>query len=158
MEVWKKSNKNFVFWFSLMKSVLIKPIKLRKEKYIIYSSCNKKAPGSEMELNLLFKEINRLRKWWSQGKIPPFIFFVVVVVVYVCSLKSYVVLGVITWLLFSFWLLIWNELQSRYGVHSCDPDLEAEKHRLLFWILRNSGHINLSSGIVAHAFNHRRQR
>ena len=75
MEVWKKSNKNFVFWFSLMKSVLIKPIKLRKEKYIIYSSCNKKAPGSEMELNPLFKEINRLRKWWSQGKIPPFIVF-----------------------------------------------------------------------------------
>jgi hypothetical protein len=28
------------------------------------------APGSGMDLNSVFKEINRLREWWSQGKIP----------------------------------------------------------------------------------------
>ena len=26
---------------------------------------------------------------------------------------------------------IWNELQSRSGGHTCDPDLEAESQRLL---------------------------
>ena len=26
---------------------------------------------------------------------------------------------------------IWNELQSRNGGHTCDPDLEAGRHKLL---------------------------
>jgi hypothetical protein len=30
---------------------------------------------------------------------------------------------------------IWNELQYRNGGHSCDPDLEAGRHRLLTQIL-----------------------
>jgi hypothetical protein len=30
---------------------------------------------------------------------------------------------------------IWNELQPRNGGHICDPDLEAERHRLLTHIL-----------------------
>ena len=29
---------------------------------------------------------------------------------------------------------IWNELQSRNGGHTCDPDLKAGKHKLLAWI------------------------
>jgi hypothetical protein len=37
--------------------------KLRKEKYKVYGSSIKGAPGSEMKLNPVFKEINRLRKW-----------------------------------------------------------------------------------------------
>jgi hypothetical protein len=28
---------------------------------------------------------------------------------------------------------IWNELQSRNGGHTCDPDLKAVRHRLLTW-------------------------
>jgi hypothetical protein len=40
----------------------------------------------------------------------------------------------------SFRLLIWNELQSTNGGHTCDPNFEAGKHRLLIWILRYSGH------------------
>lgn len=31
---------------------------------------------------------------------------------------------------------VWNELQSRHGGRTCDPDLEAGRHRLLIWILR----------------------
>ena len=40
-----------------MKSVLNKHSKLRKERYKIYSLSIKGAPGSEMELNPVFKEI-----------------------------------------------------------------------------------------------------
>ena len=40
-----------------MKSVLNKCSKLRKEKYKIYGSSIKEAPGSEMELNPVFKDI-----------------------------------------------------------------------------------------------------
>jgi hypothetical protein len=36
---------------------------LRKEKYKMYGSNNKGAPGNEMELNPIFKERNRLREW-----------------------------------------------------------------------------------------------
>jgi hypothetical protein len=43
-----------------MKYTLIKYSKLRKEKYKMYGSSNKGEPGSEMELNPVFKEINRL--------------------------------------------------------------------------------------------------
>jgi hypothetical protein len=48
--------------FPLMKSILIKRSNLSKEKYTMYSSSNKGASGSEMELNPMFKEINRLRE------------------------------------------------------------------------------------------------
>ena len=30
---------------------------------------------------------------------------------------------------------IWNELQSRIGGHTCDPDVEAGNHKFLTWIL-----------------------
>ena len=37
------------------------------------------------------------------------------------------------------WLSTWlhqrNELQSRNGGHTCDPDLEAGRHKFLTWIL-----------------------
>ena len=62
----KQPGINSVVWllkFTLMKSILMKRSKLRKEKYKIYVSSIKEAPGSEMELNLVFKEINRSRKW-----------------------------------------------------------------------------------------------
>jgi hypothetical protein len=48
---------DFVFWFSLLKSILNKCSKLRKEKYKIYGLSSKGAPGSEMELNPVFKDI-----------------------------------------------------------------------------------------------------
>ena len=50
-------------------------------------------------------------------------------------------------------LVNYNRLKSRNGGHTCDPDLEARRHRCLIktltwdgmdmpliWILRNSGH------------------
>jgi hypothetical protein len=46
-----------VLWLSLMKSTLSKCSKLRKEKYKIYCLNTKGAPGSEMELNPMRKEI-----------------------------------------------------------------------------------------------------
>lgn len=49
--------------FTLMKSVLMKRSKLRKENYKMYDSSNKKTPGRAMELNPVIKEINRLREW-----------------------------------------------------------------------------------------------
>jgi hypothetical protein len=39
-----------------------------------------------------------------------------------------------------FGLLTCNELQYRNGGHTCDPDVEAERHRLLIQVLKNSGH------------------
>ena len=48
---------DFVLWLSLMKSILNKHSKLRKEKYKIYGLSIKGAPGSEMELNPVFKDI-----------------------------------------------------------------------------------------------------
>jgi hypothetical protein len=54
-----------------MKNILMKRSKLRKEKYKTYGLSNKGATGSEMELNPIFKEINRLRQWCLWGKIPP---------------------------------------------------------------------------------------
>ena len=45
-----------------MKSILIKGSHLHKEKYKMYGSKNKGAPGSRIELNPMFKEINRLTK------------------------------------------------------------------------------------------------
>jgi hypothetical protein len=60
--------------------------------------------------------------------------------------------------LLSFELLIWNELQSRIGVHTCDPVLEVGRHRLLIWIMKYSGHENLGPGMVAQIFNPKKQR
>jgi hypothetical protein len=42
-----------------------------------------------------------------------------------------------TWSLFSFGLLIWNELPSRNGGHACDSDHEVERQGLLIQILRH---------------------
>jgi hypothetical protein len=42
-----------------------------------------------------------------------------------------------------FVILLWNEPQSKNDGHICDSDLEAERHRLLIQILRNSGHEEL---------------
>jgi hypothetical protein len=53
-EVSKKSSRDFLLWFSLLKSILNKCIKLRKEKYKIYVSSIRGAPRSERELNLVF--------------------------------------------------------------------------------------------------------
>jgi hypothetical protein len=50
-EVSKKPSIDFVLWFALMKSVLIKHSKLRKEKYKIYGSKSEEAPGRGMDLN-----------------------------------------------------------------------------------------------------------
>jgi hypothetical protein len=47
---------DFVLWLSLMKNILNKHNKLRKEKYKIYGLSIKGAPGSEMELNPVFKD------------------------------------------------------------------------------------------------------
>ena len=46
-----------------LKSILMKMSKLKKEKYKLYSSKNKGAPGSKIELNPTFKDRNRLREW-----------------------------------------------------------------------------------------------
>ena len=61
-EVSRKPNRDFVLWLSLMKNILMRHSRLKKEKYKMYGSSNKRAPGSEMELNPVFKEINRLRE------------------------------------------------------------------------------------------------
>jgi hypothetical protein len=45
-----------------MKSILNKHSQLRKEKYKIYGSSVKEAPGSEMGKNLMFKDIK-----WNYG-------------------------------------------------------------------------------------------
>jgi hypothetical protein len=42
-----------------MKSFLISIESLKRKKYKIYGSSNKGAPGIEMELNPMFKEVNR---------------------------------------------------------------------------------------------------
>jgi hypothetical protein len=47
-------------WLTLRTSVLIKHSNLRQEKLKIYSLRIKGEPGSGMELNSVFKEINRL--------------------------------------------------------------------------------------------------
>jgi hypothetical protein len=57
---------------------------------------------------------------------------------------------------------VWNELQSRIGGHTCDPDLDAGKHisdlDLGMEILRHSGLKSLGPGTVVHPFNPRRLR
>ena len=56
-EVSKKPNRDFILWFGLMKSILSKHSKLRKEKYKIYGLSIKGASGGEMELNPVLKDI-----------------------------------------------------------------------------------------------------
>jgi hypothetical protein len=46
-----------------MKSILNMHIKLRKEKCKICGSNIRGTPGSRNELNPVFKELKRLRKW-----------------------------------------------------------------------------------------------
>jgi hypothetical protein len=58
-EVSEKPSTDFVLWYTPMKNILIKHSMLRKEKYKFYDSSKKEAPGSEMELNPVFKDI----KW-----------------------------------------------------------------------------------------------
>ena len=53
-EVSQKPCIDFVLWFTLMKSVLFKQSMLRKEKYKMYGSKNKGAPGNRVELNPIF--------------------------------------------------------------------------------------------------------
>ena len=56
-EVSKQPGVNSVVWllkFTLVKRILVKRSKLRKEKYKIHSSSMKEAPGSEMQLNPVF--------------------------------------------------------------------------------------------------------
>jgi hypothetical protein len=55
------------------------------------------------------------------------------------NIDSYILLGITMNSLFSFGLLIWNELQSRNGRHTYDPDLKAGRHRLFICILKYSG-------------------
>lgn len=62
-EVSKLPSMNCLLWFTLMKKLLIRHNKLRKEKYKMYGSSNKGAPGSRMEVNPVFQEIHRLREW-----------------------------------------------------------------------------------------------
>jgi hypothetical protein len=53
----KKDSENpsifFVLWCTIIKTILIKLRKLREKRVL----------GSKMELNLVFEEIKRLRKW-----------------------------------------------------------------------------------------------
>ena len=49
--------------FCLIKSVLIKRSKQRKEKYKMYVLSINGAPGSEMKLNQMIKEINKIWGW-----------------------------------------------------------------------------------------------
>jgi hypothetical protein len=50
----KKSTLNFILWCSLMRNVLTKHSKLRKEMYKMYISSNKKAPENMLELYHVF--------------------------------------------------------------------------------------------------------
>ena len=58
-EVSKKLSLDFVQWFALTGSILIKHNKLKKEKYKIHGSKFKGTPGNGMELNPVFKDIKR---------------------------------------------------------------------------------------------------
>jgi hypothetical protein len=48
---------DFVLWFNLLKNILNKCSKSRKEKYKICGSSIKGAPGSKMEMNPVFRDI-----------------------------------------------------------------------------------------------------
>ena len=61
-EVSEKPSIDFALWLTLMKRILIKHSKLKKEKYEICGSNIKGTPGSRMELNPVCEVIDRLRK------------------------------------------------------------------------------------------------
>jgi hypothetical protein len=56
-EVLETPSKDFVLCLSLRKNILNQKSMLRKEKYKVYVLSIKGAPGSEMELNPIFKVI-----------------------------------------------------------------------------------------------------
>jgi hypothetical protein len=63
-EVSEQPGINSIVWLpklTLMKNIVMKRIKKRKVKYTMYDGSIKGASGSGMELNPVFKEINRLR-------------------------------------------------------------------------------------------------
>ena len=60
-EVSEKPSIDFVLWFTLIKSVLIKHSKHKKGKYEKCGSSNKRAPESAIDLNPILQEIKRLR-------------------------------------------------------------------------------------------------
>ena len=62
-EISKQPSIDSVLWFTLMKSILMKWNKFRKEKCKMYGSRIKGESGSDMELNPMFKDI----KWNQQG-------------------------------------------------------------------------------------------
>lgn len=62
-EVSKNPSIDFTLWLTLLKSILMRHNKPRKGKYTIYHSNNKEALESKMEMNHMFKEINKLRDW-----------------------------------------------------------------------------------------------
>ena len=51
-----------------------------------------------------------------------------------------------------------GELKSRNGGHTCDPDLEAGRHKFLIQILKHSGHESLGPSKDIHFFDPRRER
>ena len=63
-EISKQPSIDSILWlpvFTLTKNVLVKWSKLSKKKYKMYGLRTKGAPESGMELNPVFKEINRLK-------------------------------------------------------------------------------------------------
>lgn len=52
------------------KSLLIKRSKLRKEKYKVYGSKIKRAPGNGMKLNPVFRKLNRNKRVVILGQDP----------------------------------------------------------------------------------------
>jgi hypothetical protein len=55
-----------------MKSVFDEAqLSLERKKYKVCASSSKRVPGNTMELNPMFKEINRLREWRPLGKNLP---------------------------------------------------------------------------------------
>jgi hypothetical protein len=67
----KKPSRDLVLWLSLMKNVLNKNSKLRKEKYKIHGLSIKGVPGSDMDMNPVFKNIILNEGVVIWGKIPP---------------------------------------------------------------------------------------
>lgn len=59
----------------------------------------------------------------------------------------------ITWSLFSFSPLMWNEIQPITGGHTCDSYFEARRYIFLIQILRYSGHKCICLGMMVHCFN-----
>jgi hypothetical protein len=65
---------------------------------------------------------------------------------------------IITWSLFSFGFIFWNELQSINGRHTCHPDLEVGRHRFLIQILRHMAMKSLGPGMGLHTLNPNTQK